>query len=184
MELGGKLLVAMPGMADPRFERSVILVCAHSAEGSMGLIINKPARDVDFASLLEQLGIPCGSSGRDIRVHMGGPVERSRGFVLHSADYTDSPAMMEVGRDFRMTATLDILEALAQGNGPNTALLALGYAGWGPGQLEAEILRNDWLTVDAVESLVFSPDDGGKWTGALRLMGIDPLTLSPTAGRA
>lgn len=184
MDLGGKLLVAMPGMADPRFERSVILICAHSGDGAMGLIINKPARDVNFTGLLEQLGIPRAPSGRDIQVHFGGPVERARGFVLHSADYTASPTSMTVGQEFRMTATLDILEAIARGEGPDAALLALGYAGWGPGQLEAEILRNDWLTADAVGDLVFSPDDGGKWRGALRQMGIDPLTLSATAGRA
>lgn len=184
MDLGGKLLVAMPGMADPRFEHSVILICAHSEDGAMGLIVNKPAREINFNGLLEQLNIPRAPTGRDIRVHFGGPVERARGFVLHSADYKGGPATMEIGTDFRMTATLDILEALARGQGPDTALLALGYAGWGPGQLESEILRNDWLTADAAGDLVFSPDDGGKWMGALRRMGIDPLSLSSAAGRA
>ncbi|MFT4149391.1 MAG: YqgE/AlgH family protein [Paracoccaceae bacterium] len=184
MDLGGKLLVAMPGMGDPRFERSVILICAHSDEGAMGLIINKPVPDVSFSGLLDQLEIPRAPAGRDIRVHFGGPVERGRGFVLHSVDYSGSPATMRIDGGFAMTATLDILEALAQGQGPGTALLALGYSGWGPGQLEAEILRNDWLTAEAPADLVFSPDDGGKWTGALRRIGIDPLGLSATAGRA
>ncbi|MEY4698254.1 MAG: hypothetical protein RIT14_2682, partial [Pseudomonadota bacterium] len=148
-DLDGKLLVAMPGMGDPRFEKAVILICAHSPEGAMGLIINKPALDLSFAGLLEQLGIPRAAAGRDIRVMFGGPVERGRGFVLHSVDYPGGPATMRIGADYGMTATLDILEALAQGEGPAQAVLALGYAGWGPGQLEAEIRQNGWLITEA-----------------------------------
>jgi putative transcriptional regulator len=184
MDLAGKLLIAMPGMGDPRFAHTVILVCASSPEGSMGLILNRPARDLNFGGLLDQLGIPRADTGRDIRVHFGGPVERGRGFVLHSADYRGGQATMRVEGGFGMTATLDVLEALAQGDGPETAILALGYSGWGPGQLEAEISRNDWLTADAPADLVFSADDAGKWTAALRRMGIDPITLSAVAGRA
>lgn len=184
MNLVGKILVAMPGMGDPRFDRSVILICAHSEEGAMGLIVNKPVREVSFSGLLDQLGIPQAPNGRDIRVHFGGPVDRGRGFVLHSAEYDVSPATMYIEGGYGMTATLDILEAMAQGQGPQAALLALGYSGWGPGQLESEILRNDWLIADAPPDLVFSPDDGGKWMGALRRLGIDPLLLSPSAGRA
>ncbi|MGV8952041.1 MAG: YqgE/AlgH family protein [Cypionkella sp.] len=184
MELVGKLLVAMPAMADPRFEHSVILLCAHSDDGAMGLIVNKPARDMSFAGLLDHLNIPKSPEGRDIVVHFGGPVDRGRGFVLHSADYQSSGTTMTVAGGFGMTATLDVLEALAQGAGPNNALLALGYTGWGPGQLESEIARNDWLTVDCNAALIFSTADGEKWTGALRGMGIDPLSLSSTAGRA
>ncbi len=184
MDLAGKLLIAMPGMGDPRFSHTVILICASSEERSMGLILNRPARDVKFGNLLEQLGIPRAAAGRDIRVHFGGPVERGRGFVLHSGDYTGGQATLAVDGGFGMTATLDVLEALAQGEGPEAAILALGYAGWGPGQLEAEIARNDWLTADAPADLVFSPDDAGKWTAALRQLGIDPLTLSAVAGRA
>ncbi len=184
MELCGKLLVAMPGMGDPRFELAVILVCAHSDDGAMGLIVNKVVSDLSFGSLLERLGIPHVPSGRDIRVHFGGPVERGRGFVLHSRDYQGGPATMKITGGYGMTATLDVLEAMAQGAGPARALLALGYAGWGPGQLEAEIARNDWLTVEAEAGLIFSDDNGGKWTGALRSMGIDPLNLSAVAGRA
>ncbi len=184
MDLAGKLLIAMPGMGDPRFNRSVILICAHSADGAMGLIINKPSPDLTFAHLLDQLEIPRAPEGRDIRVHFGGPVERARGFVLHSADYHAARATMDVPGGFAMTATVDVLSALARGAGPHAALLALGYSGWGPGQLEAEIGRNDWLTVEAPADLVFSADDGGKWAGALRVMGIDPLSLSGTAGRA
>ena len=184
LDLDGKLLVAMPGMGDPRFEKSVILICAHAAEGAMGLIINRPARDLTFGNLLDQLSIPRVPEGRDIRIHSGGPVERGRGFVLHSPDYTGGPATMRIGSDYGMTATLDILEALARGDGPARALLALGYSGWGPGQLEDEIRANGWLIADAEEDLVFSADDAGKWVGALRAMGIDPLMLSAAAGRA
>ena len=184
MDLSGTLLIAMPNMGDPRFERSLVLVCAHSPEGAMGLVVNKPSPELSFSAMLDQLGIPRSASGRDISVHVGGPVERGRGFVLHTPDYVTSGATMKVSGKFGMTATVDILEALAQGNGPSSALLALGYSGWGPGQLEAEVLRNDWLTSDAPEELVFSADDRGKWTGVLRHMGIDPLTLSATAGRA
>jgi putative transcriptional regulator len=184
MDLGGNLLIAMPGMGDPRFAQSVVLICAHSEEGSMGLIINKPAADLTFAGLLDQLNIPKAPDGRDIRVHFGGPVERGRGFVLHSPDYQMGEATLKVPGGFGMTATLDVLQALAQGQGPQQALLALGYAGWGPGQLEAEIARNDWLTGEGAADLVFSADDGGKWAAALARQGISPLTLSATAGRA
>lgn len=184
MDLTGKFLVAMPAMGDPRFEKSVILICAHSDEGAMGIIVNKPVEEVTFAGLLDHLNIPRAPDGRDIAVHFGGPVERGRGFVLHSRDYRGGAATMKIEGGFGMTATLDVLEALARGEGPHRALLALGYSGWGPGQLEAEIARNDWLTADADAALVFAADDGGKWTGALSAMGIDPLTLSGTAGRA
>jgi putative transcriptional regulator len=184
MDLTGTLLIAMPAMGDSRFERSVILICAHSAEGAMGLIVNKPSPDHSFAGLLEQLEIPRAPGGRDIRVHVGGPVERGRGFVLHSRDYSSGRATMSVAGTYGMTATLDILQAMAQGGGPSSALLALGYSGWGPGQLEAEIARNDWLTTSAPPDMVFSGDDGGKWAATLRHMGIDPLLLSSSAGRA
>lgn len=189
MDLCGQLLVAMPGMNDPRFERSVIVVCAHSADGAMGLIVNKPVKDLSFSGLLAKLGLPEPRRDRDILVHFGGPVERGRGFVLHSPDYTNGPATMTIGRGpggvgFGMTATLDVLEAVAKGEGPAQALLALGYSGWGPGQLESEIARNDWLTGTGSSGLIFGSNDAAKWAGALRGMGIDPVTLSGTAGRA
>ena len=184
MDLAGKLMVAMPALGDERFAKSVILVCAHTDEGAMGLIINKPVPDFSFAELLGQLKITCRGRGRDIRVHFGGPVERGRGFVLHSSDYTSGAATTQVQGGYGMTATLDVLEALAQGGGPRQALLALGYAGWGPGQLEREIGRNDWLVTEPEEDLVFSVQDSGKWVGALRRMGIDPISLSPSARRA
>ena len=184
MDLTGSILIAMPGMGDPRFERSVILICAHGADGAMGLIVNKPAPDLSFGDLLGQLGIPRAAEGRAIRVHVGGPVERGRGFVLHSGDYHSGAGTMAVADGLAMTATLDILQDLAAGGGPVQALLALGYAGWGPGQLEGEIARNDWLTATPQQGLIFAAEDSGKWAAALRSMGIDPLTLSATAGRA
>lgn len=171
-------------MADPRFDHSVILICAHSAEGAMGLIVNKPIEDISFSGLLDQLSIPRPNLGREIRVHQGGPVDRVRGHVLHSADWEAGMSTLQVPGGLCMTATQDILEALSKGSGPKDALLALGYSGWGPGQLESEIARNDWLTTPAPYGLVFGADDRAKWTAALRSMGIDPLTLSAAAGRA
>ncbi len=185
MDLAGKFLIAMPGMGDPRFARAVVLICAHSGDGAMGLIVNKPTPDLSFAALLDQLEIPRKGAGRDIRVHFGGPVERGRGFVLHSPDYhAAGGGTMAVGGGFGMTATQDVLAALARGRGPQEALLALGYAGWGPGQLEGEIARNDWLTADAARDLVFGTEDAAKWAYALRRIGVDPVSLSATAGRA
>lgn len=184
MNLAGKLLIAMPGMGDPRFELSVIFLCAHSDEGAMGLMVNKPAPELSFGRLLDQLGIPRNDRALDIRVHLGGPVENARGFVLHSGDYGGHGATMRVSERFGMTATLDILHEIAAGEGPESSLLALGYSGWGPGQLEAEILANGWLTCDATEHLVFSAPNSRKWEGALRSLGVDPLTLSAAAGRA
>ena len=184
MNLSGKLLIAMPGMGDPRFEHSVVFLCAHSGDGAMGLIVNKPARDLSFDRLADQLGIARTVGSRAIRVHFGGPVEHSRGFVLHSGDYTGSGSTLKVDDRFGMTATVDILEAIAAGRGPAASLLALGYAGWGPGQLEDEILGNGWLTCDAAPDLVFSDRNDEKWTRALGMLGVDPLTLSAAAGRA
>ncbi len=184
MDLAGKILIAMPALGDPRFARSVILLCAHSDEGAMGLVVNHPAEATPFATLLETLGIPRGSDARDIRVHLGGPVERGRGFVLHSDDWTCGEGSMVVPGGLRMTATLEVLEALASGGGPARAMLALGYSGWGPGQLEGEIRRNDWLVADPRDEVIFALPDAQKWSSALRGLGIDPLTLSPMAGRA
>lgn len=182
--LTARLLVAMPGMGDPRFVKSVIYLCAHSPEGAMGLIVNKPAADLRFADLLDQLKVPRGDATRDIRVRFGGPVEHARGFVLHSADYRSPAGTMQVDEGTAMTATRDVIEALARGDGPARALFALGYAGWGPGQLESEIAQNGWLVTDATDEIVFGPDDGAKWRMALATLGIDPLTLSAAAGRA
>ena len=183
-QLDGKLLIAMPGMGDPRFDKAVIFMCAHSEDGALGLIVNKPAPELQFSSLLEQLDIEVGPPRRDIRVHFGGPVEHGRGFVLHSGDYQSEASTLQVSEGFGMTATLDVLEELALGNGPSSALLALGYSGWGPGQLESEILSNGWLTCDAAPEIVFGEDDGTKWTAALKSMGVDALMLSSEAGHA
>lgn len=183
LALTGKLLVAMPGMGDTRFEHSVVFLCNHSDEGAMGLIVNKPTEALGFRQLLERLDIPAGPGMREIKVHFGGPVEHGRGFVLHSGGRTGA-GTLEVDERFGMTATLDVLEELASGAGPDSAILALGYAGWGPGQLEDEILQNGWLTCDADPALVFGADDGAKWSAALRSMGIEPSTLSAYSGRA
>ncbi len=150
----------------------------------MGLIVNKPADDLKFADLLKQLEIEAPEEMRPIRIHVGGPVEFGRGFVLHSSDYNQQDSTMQVGEAFAMTATLDILEDIAMGEGPTDALLAMGYAGWGPGQLEDEIVRNGWLIGDASEALVFGSEDGSKWQSALKKMGINPLLLSAEGGRA
>ncbi|SFU03770.1 putative transcriptional regulator [Sedimentitalea nanhaiensis] len=184
MDLTGKLLIAMPGMGDMRFGHSVVFLCSHGDEGAMGLIVNKPAQDVRLSHLLEQLDIQPEPPGRDMTVHFGGPVESARGFVLHTPDYASNLQSMAVSKQFSMTATLDILEDIAVGNGPRRALMMLGYAGWGPGQLEAEIAMNGWLTADADSDLVFAMGDEHKWGAALNLLGVDPLTLSASAGHA
>ena len=184
LDLSGKLLIAMPSMGDPRFEHSVILLCAYSDKGAMGLILNKPSAEIRMSDVLDQLQITPTDDAAEIIVHYGGPVETGRGFVLHSADYASSLNTLGVSETFSMTATLDILEEIARGNGPRHALMMLGYAGWGPGQLEDEIARNAWLTADAPSNLVFQVPAGQKWAAALESLGIDPLTLSATAGHA
>lgn len=182
-DLTGQLLIAMPGMGDPRFANSVVFVCAYSRDGAMGLIVNKPAPEIRFAELLQQLEIE-GANPPDVRVHFGGPVETARGFVLHSDDFTSQEGTITVGGGVAMTATLDVIEALARGDGPRRSLLALGYAGWGPGQLESEIAQNGWLTVSASDDILFGRANEHKWTAALKRLGVDPLTLSDTAGHA
>ena len=184
MELTGKLLIAMPGMGDPRFEHSVVYVCSHGADGAMGLIINKPS-DLRIKTLLEQLDIPCRIPVVGKRpVRFGGPVEMSRGIVLHSADYEANLHSMRISGDFSTTATLDVLEDLASGKGPLNSILTLGYSGWGPNQLEDEIAMNGWLTTEATSKLVFDVPDEEKWEAALATLGVDPLTLSASAGHA
>ncbi len=184
MDLSGKLLIAMPGMGDPRFDRSVIYLCAHSEDGAMGLIVNQPAADLAFGDLLEQLEIDASDESLPTQIHIGGPVENGRGFVLHSGEYNLPDSTLQVDADFGMTATLEILEDMALRRGPERALLALGYSGWAPGQLEEEIAQNGWLTCDASPDLVFGGENAQKWEKALAVLGIDPLTLSASAGRA
>ncbi len=184
IDLNGKLLIAMPEMGDPRFAYSVVFLCAYSEEGAMGLIVNKPTDELRLGDLLEQLSIKEGDEARDLPVHFGGPVEHGRGFVLHDYGYHSAISTMDVDEQFAMTATLDILEDFADGRGPSRAILALGYAGWGPGQLESEIGQNAWLTVEADSELVFNMPDAEKWEGALKKLGVNALTLSASGGRA
>lgn len=182
--LDGKLLIAMPGMGDERFERAVVLMCAHSAEGAMGLIVNKPMADLKSKDLLEQLDIKLAPNSKSIDVHFGGPVEHGRGFVLHSPEYSLDASTMNICDAYGMTATIDVLKDLAAGNGPEQSLLALGYAGWGPGQLEGEIQANGWLICPSEFDLVFSPVGIDKWDAALNSMGVDPRLLSAEGGSA
>lgn len=179
----GQLLIAMPGMGDPRFSGAVVFLCDHSENGAMGLMVNKPVTEVSFAEMISQLGIEAMQPPK-IPVLYGGPVETGRGFVLHSDDYGDEDGTMLVPGGFGMTATLDVLEDLANGDGPDQAVMALGYAGWAPGQLESEIGQNGWLTCDADAAIVFGGDMAGKWEAALAKLGVSPLMLSADAGRA
>jgi putative transcriptional regulator len=181
--LTGQLLVAMPQMADPRFTRTVIYLCAHSADGAMGLVVNRLIDSLTFPSLLEQLGLEAEDAMADMPVHFGGPVESSRGFVLHSADYLQDSTLV-IDDAIALTATIDVLRAIASGGGPRRRVLALGYAGWAPGQLDAEIQANGWMLVPADSDLVFGIDNDGKWQRALAKIGIDLSLLSSEAGHA
>jgi putative transcriptional regulator len=189
--LDGQLLVAMPTMTDERFNRSVIYMCAHSAEGAMGLIINQHAPNIGFPDLLAQLKI-VGSTDEDeippamlsMSVHVGGPVEPGRGFVLHSADYNASSSTLLIDKHVGLTATVDILKAIAAGKGPDRAILALGYAGWAPGQLENELQANGWLHCPADLGLIFDEQIGHKYDRALSKIGVDLSHLVSDAGHA
>jgi len=182
--LTGQLLVAMPQMTDPRFARSVVYLCAHSeGEGAMGLVVNKLFESLSMGELLTHLNLDPHVMGRTRPVHFGGPVEPGRGFVLHTADYREEATLI-VGDGFAITATLDILRAIGKGGGPRRSLLALGYAGWAPGQLDAEMQANGWLSVPADSDLVFDHDFDAKWQRALAKLGIDLTMLSTEVGRA
>ena len=181
--LSGQLLIAMPAMKDPRFARTVIYMVAHTGDGAMGLVLNQVIESITFPDLLEQLNIEQEDKSKLINVHFGGPVETGRGFVLHSTDYSEE-GTLEINPDISLTATVDILKDLARGRGPDECLLTLGYAGWGPGQLENEIQANGWLHVDADKDLVFDPDLTHKWEHAIEKLGIDFSQLSDTAGHA
>src|ERR1700676_150135 len=189
--LDGQFLIAMPGMQDTRFARSVVYLCAHSSDGAMGIMINQPAPQITFRDLLIQLNIipegteirlP-GTAGR-MQVHRGGPVETGRGFVLHSSDYFIENSTLPIDEHVCLTATLEILKAIAAGRGPENALLALGYAGWAPGQLETEIQGNGWLHCSADPDLIFGPDIGNKYERALKKLGVHVGMLSSEAGHA
>ncbi len=172
----------MPQMGDPNFARAVVFLCAHSDEGAMGLVVNREADSIEFDDLLEQLGIDDPAIDT-VTVHDGGPVDTGRGFVLHSRDYFQTGSI-EVTDTVAMTATVDILRSIADGGGPRKRLLALGYAGWGAGQLENEIQANGWLIADANDDILFGLDLEEKWARALASLGIDPAALSGAAGRA
>jgi putative transcriptional regulator len=189
--LDGQMLIAMPAMNDERFARAVIYVCAHSSEGAMGIIVNQPAGNIKFPDLLVQLEvIPAAERielpvrAEDVKVLKGGPVEAGRGFVLHSADFFIENSTLPIDEGICLTATLDILKAIARGKGPHNAILALGYAGWAPGQLENEIQQNGWLHCPADPELIFGDDTEAKYDKALRKIGIDPGMLSSDAGHA
>ena len=189
--LDGQLLIAMPGMSDPRFDRSVIYMCAHSEQGAMGIIINKTTPMMSFGELFAQLDIR-GEEGpieppRELMampVLFGGPVEQGRGFVLHTSDYFTTDSSLPVAGNIALTATVDILRAMAGGKGPERAILALGYAGWAPGQLENEIQHNGWLTCQADEELLFGIDYDARYVAALKKLKIDPAMLSSESGHA
>ena len=189
--LNGQLLIAMPSMGDKRFARSVVYICAHSADGAMGIVINRLATEVSFRELLVQLEIVeaerqprLAESVNEIRVHRGGPVETGRGFVLHSADFRVENATLPIAEGICLTATLEILRAIAEGRGPGRALLALGYAGWAPGQLELEIQANGWLHSQADRGILFDDDIDGKYDRALAKIGVEAGMLSTDAGHA
>ena len=189
--LDGQMLIAMPSMGDDRFARSVIYVCAHSTEGAMGIIVNQPAAHISFSDLLVQLEvIPAAdliqlpSRAEGVKVLKGGPVDTQRGFVLHSSDFFIENSTLPIDEGISLTATLDILKAIARGDGPRSAILALGYAGWAPGQLENEIQHNGWLHCSADSELIFGQDTGGKYERALKKIGIDLGMLSSEAGHA
>lgn len=189
--LEGQLLIAMPGMEDPRFTRTVIYLCSHTEQGAMGIVINRPAENFDFSDLLMQLEVIAEDSPTLISEHLseidvmiGGPVETGRGFVLHSPDYHLENSTMEIDEGISLTATVDILRALVSGNGPEQALLALGYAGWGPGQLDAEIQANGWLTSPASADILFQVGVDLRYEVALNRLGVSLSQLSSVAGRA
>jgi putative transcriptional regulator len=189
--LDGQMLIAMPTMRDERFARSLIYICAHSSDGAMGIVVNQPAANVKFPDLLVQLEvipakdlIQLPSSAETVNVLKGGPVETGRGFVLHSADFFIENSTLPIDDGICLTATLDILKAIARGRGPESAVLALGYAGWAPGQLETEIQENGWLNCDADSELIFGRDIEHKYEMALKKLGIALGMLSSDAGHA
>jgi putative transcriptional regulator len=189
--LDGQMLIAMPSMSDERFTRSLIYICAHSSEGAMGIIVNQRASNISFSDLLVQLEvIPAADlielpqKAGELQVLKGGPVETGRGFVLHSADFFIENSTLPIDDGICLTATLDILKAIARGDGPASAVLALGYAGWGAGQLENEIQENGWLHCPADTELIFGDDADHKYEKALGKLGVDIAQLSSQAGHA
>jgi len=183
VSLSGQLLVAMPHMEDPRFARSVVYMCAHSDDGAMGFIVNRLMDSMRFDTLMDQLGLETEGFRPDLPIHFGGPVEASRGFVLHSTDLIQE-ATLVIDDEIALTATTEMLKTIAEGDGPERCVLALGYASWGAGQLDQEIQDNGWLLVPSDDHLVFGADNNAKWEGALDKIGIDLSLLSTEAGHA
>jgi putative transcriptional regulator len=181
--LTGQLLVAMPGMLDPRFARAVIYMCSHGPSGAMGLVVNRLFGEADFPMLLEQLNVETSTNTPEILVQFGGPVEMGRGFVLHSGDYLRE-GTTRIADKVAVTATVEIIQDIADGKGPERVVMALGYAGWGEGQLEQELKNNGWLTVAADEAILFDSDLDSKWDRAIAKIGISAAMLSDTAGHA
>lgn len=184
-------MIAMPGMGDPRFDKSLVFMCSHTENGAMGIIVNKTAPMMFFSDLLDQLKIvPHGEIGDleqsvlNMPVLFGGPVEQFRGFVLHSTDYLSNNTSLPINDGVALTASLEILQAIAKGNGPGKVMLALGYSGWVAGQLENEIQHNSWLHCEADDELIFGTDNEGKYARALKKIGVDPRMLSPQSGHA
>lgn len=191
--LTGKLLIAMPAMPDPRFAHAVIYLCAHSTDGAMGLIVNRPLPDLTLGGLVSHLDLPQGQANAglglqgtqmDGPVHFGGPVETGRGFVLHSPDYFTHDGSIQVSAGVVLTTSRDILADMGRGQGPHRAITALGYSGWGAGQLDAELHAGGWLLAEGDAALVFDTPDAAKWERALRGLGVDPRLLSATPGHA
>jgi len=189
--LDGKLLIAMPSMTDPRFHKAVIYLCAHSEDGAMGITVNQLAEHITFDKLLEQLDIEtCENDGairlpaENMAVHTGGPVETGRGFVLHTTDYSSDDSTLEIDESVSLTATIDILRAIASGKGPARSLLALGYAGWAPGQLEREIQSNGWLICPSDKDIIFDAAIETKYDRAMAKLGVHPSFLVSDAGHA
>jgi putative transcriptional regulator len=182
--LAGKLLVAMPGIGDPRFDRSVIFMCTHDTEHAMGLIINKPRDEITLSDVLGHLGLHADDALARRLVLDGGPVRQDRGYVLHSEDFAAGEATQSVTPNVSLTTTRDVLEAVAGANAPQRFLLALGYAGWAAGQLEDELRHNAWIVVDADDAIIFGDAHGDKWERAIRTLGFEPSQLSGAAGRA
>ncbi len=185
--LAGKLLIAMPSIRDGNFDRSVVFLCAHSEQGAMGFVINKPAPLTLFSDLIDKTELldSIDEVPEDVLrmpVRLGGPVETFRGFVLHSPDYPTDQTSLKVGQGYVVSATLDVLRDIATGQGPQQRLIALGYAGWSPGQLENEILHNGWLHCEADADIIFAADLERKHAQALAKLGVDPRMLSSEAG--
>lgn len=183
VSLTGQLLIAMPGMQDPRFAKTLVYMCSHEAEGAMGLVINRVLDNLTFQDLLKQLDIDEPDADRSMDIHFGGPVESGRGFVLHTLDYVQDSTLV-IDENHALTATVDVVRAIAGGRGPDQHILALGYAGWAPGQLDGEIKANGWLSVAPDSDLVFGSEQEGKWERAMAKLGVDVNLLYTEAGHA